>query len=54
MISAAARAEALGTRAGKAFVDTGAPSRNPFLDNPKLEDLAATWRRAYFAATARS
>lgn len=53
-MTAAARAEALGTRAGKAFLDTGAPSRNPFLDTPALADLADAWRRAYFAATARA
>jgi hypothetical protein len=45
-LTAAAR---MGTRAGVAFRTTGTPSPNPFTG--KAAELAAAWRRAYFAAT---
>jgi hypothetical protein len=43
----------MGARAGKAFRDTGVPSRNPFLGNPDLIEIARAFDRAYFAASAR-
>jgi hypothetical protein len=57
MALAAATMEAaarMGTRAGQAFVDTGIPTRNPYDNgNTALAQLAAAWRRAYFAAAAQ-
>lgn len=39
----------MGTRAGVAFRSLGIPTRNPF----PAGELAAAWRRAYFAAIRR-
>lgn len=40
-----------GVRAGRTFVRTGVPARNPY-DATRLPALAAGWRRGYFAAIA--
>ncbi len=46
--AAIAGAERMGRRAGEAWSTTGLPSPNPF----RVAELAAAWRRGYFA-TAR-
>lgn len=43
-------AAAMGARAGEKFARQGIPSRNPFDGGRGREELAAAWRRAYFAA----
>jgi hypothetical protein len=41
----------MGARAGEAFATTGRPTPNPF---PRVPDLGAAWRRAYFTVLRRA
>jgi hypothetical protein len=46
-VTALEDAARMGARAGAAFRTTGTPTPNPFAGR---DELAAAWRRAYFAA----
>lgn len=41
-------ARQMGARAGKAFHDTGVPSRNPFRDVTRFPELAKAYDDGYF------